>query len=49
MAGRQEEVSWLDVPESISYEKGDLFFEDWESGTSWARAQAAACTCWARS
>ena len=29
-AGRQEEVSWLDVPESISYEKGDLFFEDWE-------------------
>ena len=23
-------VSWIDVPEPISYETGDVFFEDWE-------------------
>ncbi len=30
MANGHEEVSWLDWPEPISYEKGEIFFEDWE-------------------
>ena len=30
MANGREEVSWLDLPDPISYEKGEILFEDWE-------------------
>ena len=37
MANGHEEVSWLDWPEPISYEKGEIFFEDWEIGEELGR------------
>ena len=30
MANGREEVSWLDWPDPISYEKSEILFEDWE-------------------
>ena len=37
MANGHEEVSWLDWPEPVSYEKGEIFFEDWEIGEELGR------------